>query len=134
MFKDLEWMDNICIRTAYELDKIELDPEYSKSAVLDGNSLRIVNSEIWTRTDYEIEQNLNESRCDRPFEDYPGAPYGMLTLPPFLHPHDAIITPLKFMGWNQMPSAITRQLYPKTWKSIPALGNLKDCGDFITRN
>lgn len=88
VFCELDWHDNICIRSAIEKNLL--------ASYQDNTNPRIVNGEIWTDTDYEIESSVgNFAALDRPFKDYPELPYGVTFLPPYAPFEDLPITRLK---------------------------------------
>lgn len=136
VFSVLQWRDNICIRSAYELDLIQNEPDYSKSAIMDGNSLRIVNGEVWTRTDYELEHSVNPDSpivMGHRFDQYPGLDYGVTVLPPFIDPRDRPVKRLYFQGWNSTPQMLLRQLKRTKWRGLPAWHRFKGGSEFINR-
>lgn len=88
VFGILDWVDNICIRSAIELDLLTNYPEDSIP--------RIVNGEVWTDTDWEIEGRVgNPATYDRAFSQYPELPYGVVALPPYAPFEDSPITRLE---------------------------------------
>lgn len=75
IFKKLEWEDNICIRRAILENKIH---NYQ-----DEVNPRIVNGEVWTQADYDLDFLVRPNPSMLPFDEYPELPFGITTLPPY---------------------------------------------------